>query len=188
MKRLLIVVDVQVSFMKDLSAQGHAHAFETYCASRIVDYREAGDRIFFLLDRHETSYADTKNKRLFSMKDLQESGNDSDLYGCIATLKEDSDEVFYKEAPGSSVLFSRLAKAQSVATSMGVQPFQSVELIGSSPVRSLLSNVIIAQSALPSVPVIMNISHTGISQASKCSLFEVGRNLNFRIIDKQDGK
>ena len=188
MKRLLIVVDVQVSFMKDLSAQGHAHAFETYCASRIVDYREAGDRIFFLLDRHETSYADTKNKRLFSMKDLQESGNDSDLYGCIATLKEDSDEVFYKETPGSSALFSRLAKAQSVATSMGVQPFQSVELIGSSPVRSLLSNVIIAQSALPSVPVIMNISHTGITQASKCSLFEVGRNLNFRIIDKQDGK
>ena len=153
MKRLLIVVDVQVSFMKDLSAQGHAHAFETYCASRIVDYREAGDRIFFLLDRHETSYADTKNKRLFSMKDLQESGNDSDLYGCIATLKEDSDEVFYKEAPGSSILFSRLAKAQSVATSMGVQPFQSVELIGSSPVRSLLSNVIIAQSALPVCPL-----------------------------------
>ncbi|MBQ9002292.1 MAG: isochorismatase family protein, partial [Eggerthellaceae bacterium] len=60
MKRLLIVVDYQNDFVDGALGFEGAELLDGPIASKIDEYREAGDSIFFTFDTHHKNYLETQ--------------------------------------------------------------------------------------------------------------------------------
>ncbi|MDD7369335.1 MAG: isochorismatase family protein [Berryella intestinalis] len=155
MKRLLVVVDFQKDFVGGFCTPEGADEVDGYIADKIRAYRDNGDKIIFILDTRETAYLNMQDSHVRPIPHTLD-GIGNGLYGQVAELRTDIDEVYFKASFGSSDLFVRLMKAQKVAASMGVLPFASIEVAGLSATRCLLSNVVIARTACPEAPVIVD--------------------------------
>ncbi len=164
MKRLLIVVDFQKDFVEGFCTPEQADEIDGCIAEKICAYRDNGDKIIFILDTRETAYLNMQDSHVRPMPHTLE-GIGNGLYGRVAQLRDEIDEVYFKASFGSSDLFVRLMKAQKVAASMGVLPFASIEVAGLSATRCLLSNVVIARTACPEVPVVVDARCTAARDA-----------------------
>ena len=160
MKRLLIVVDYQKDFVDGALGFEGAEALEEPILAKIAAYREAGDPVWFTFDTHRPDYADTQEGRKLPIPHCLEGTPGWQLYGKVADAQLDSDEVFLKPTFGSVALCERLAKAQQVAASLRTLPFASIELVGLVSNMCVLSNAVIARTACPDVPIIVDAACT----------------------------
>lgn len=160
MKRLLIVVDYQNDFVDGALGFEGAELLDERIASKIDEYREAGDTICFTLDTHHKDYLSTQEGQNLPVPHCIEGSDGHELYGQVAERLHEADEVFMKPTFGSSALFERLANRQAVATGVGTLPFKSIELVGLVSNMCVLSNAIIARTACPDVPIIVDASCT----------------------------
>lgn len=161
MKRLLIVVDYQKDFVDGALGFKGAELFDARIAEKIAEYREEGDLIAFTLDTHHKNYLDTQEGQHLPIPHCLEGTPGHNLYGKTALMMRDSDEVYTKPTFGSAALFNRLYKAQQVANSVGKQPFTSIELVGLVSNICVLSNAVLARTACPEVPIIVDAACTG---------------------------
>ena len=160
MKRLLVVVDYQNDFVDGALGFDGAELLEEPIAAKINEYRESGDLVSFTLDTHHKDYLDTQEGRNLPIPHCLEGSEGHGLYGKIADLVRDSDDVFLKPTFGSTELFIRLAKAQAVAKGAGCQPFSSIEFVGLVSNMCVLSNAVMARAACPDVPIIVDAACT----------------------------
>ena len=160
MKRLLIVVDYQIDFVDGALGFEGAELLEEPISRKIDEYREAGDLVFFTLDTHHKNYLDTQEGRKLPVPHCIEGSDGHDLYGEVAKRLQESDNVFRKPTFGSSALFERLAKQQTIADGLGVLPYQSIELVGLVSNMCVLSNAVIARTACPDTPIIVDAACT----------------------------
>lgn len=160
MKRLLIVVDYQKDFVDGALGFEGAELLEGPIARKIDEYREAGDTVYFTFDTHHKDYLETQEGRKLPIPHCLEGSEGHDLYGEIASKVLDSDDVFNKPTFGSTALFERLVNRQAVAMSVGTLPFESIELVGLVSNMCVLSNAVIARSACPDVPIIVDAACT----------------------------
>ncbi len=160
MKKLLIVVDYQVDFVDGTLGFEGAELLDARIARKIDEYREAGDAIYFTFDTHRRDYLETQEGRKLPIEHCIEGTEGHGLYGEVARHRQDTDRVFYKPAFGSSDLFERLANLQSTADALDTQPFESIELVGLVSNICVLSNAVLARTACPEVPVIVDASCT----------------------------
>ena len=160
MKRLLIVVDYQNDFVDGALGFEGAELLDGPIARKIDEYREAGDSIFFTFDTHHKNYLETQEGQKLPIPHCLEGSEGHALYGQVATKLQDSDDVFMKPTFGSSALFERLAKQQSIADGLGVQPYQSIELVGLVSNMCVLANAVIARTACPNTPIIVDAACT----------------------------
>lgn len=161
MKRLLIVVDYQNDFVDGALGFEGAEKLDEAIAAKIAEYREAGDFIVFTLDTHHKDYMDTREGRNLPIPHCIEGTPGHDLYGKVAEMRRDSDDVYLKPTFGSAALFERLIKAQKVSDGVGSVPFESIELVGLVSSICVLSNAVIARTACPEVEVIVDAACTG---------------------------
>ena len=160
MKRLLIVVDYQNDFVDGALGFEGAELLDERIAAKIDEYREQGDSICFTYDTHHSDYLNTQEGQKLPIPHCIEGTEGFELYGEVATKQYDSDEVFKKPTFGSSALFARLSERQRVATEVGTIPFQSIELVGLVSNMCVLANAVIARTACPNVPIIVDASCT----------------------------
>ena len=160
MKRLLIVVDYQNDFVDGALGFDGAEKLDAAIAAKIEEYREAGDFVAFTLDTHHKNYLDTQEGRKLPIPHCIEGTHGHELYGQVAKMQHDSDEVFLKPTFGSVALFERLVKAQKVSESVGRAPFESIELVGLVSNMCVLSNAVIARAACPDVEIIVDAACT----------------------------
>jgi len=160
MKRLLIVVDYQKDFVDGALGFEGAELLEEPILAKIAAYREAGDPVWFTFDTHHPDYANTQEGRKLPIPHCLEGTPGWGLYGKVAEAQLDSDEAFLKPTFGSIELCARLAKAQQVATGLGSLPFASIELVGLVSNMCVLSNAVIARTACPDVPIIVDAACT----------------------------
>ena len=160
MKRLLIVVDYQNDFVDGALGFEGAELLDERIARKIDEYREAGDGIVFTFDTHRKDYLQTQEGQKLPIPHCIEGTEGHALYGQVATKQEDVDLVFYKPTFGSTELFERLASRQGIADGLGTQPFASIELVGLVSNMCVLSNAVIARTACPNVPIIVDASCT----------------------------
>ena len=160
MKRLLVVVDYQNDFVDGALGFEGAELLDARIAEKIDEYREAGDYISFTLDTHHKDYPETQEGRKLPIAHCIEGTEGHNLYGTVASKLMESDSVFLKPTFGSSALFDRLAKRQSVAAGLGTIPFESIELVGLVSNMCVLSNAVMARAACPDVPIIVDASCT----------------------------
>ena len=160
MKRLLIVVDYQKDFVDGALGFEGAELLDERIARKIDEYREASDFVVFTYDTHHKDYLDTLEGNKLPIPHCIEGTEGFELYGTVAERVHDSDEVFMKPTFGSSALFERLIERQAVALGIGSAPFESIELVGLVSNMCVLSNAVIARTACPNVPIIVDASCT----------------------------
>lgn len=159
-KRLLIVVDYQNDFVDGALGFEGAEKLDERIARKIDEYRENGDEIYFTFDTHHKDYLETQEGEKLPVPHCLEGSEGHALYGEVAKRLLDSDSVFLKPTFGSAELFDRLAKRQAVGDELGTKPFSSIELVGLVSNMCVLSNAVIARTACPNVPIIVDASCT----------------------------
>ena len=160
MKKLLIVVDYQNDFVDGALGFEGAELLDSRIAQKIDEYREAGDTVCFTFDTHRNNYLETQEGQKLPIPHCIEGTEGYELYGEVANKLLESDSVFRKPTFGSTSLFTRLMERQRVATEVGSAPYESIELVGLVSNMCVLSNAIIARTACPDVPIIVDASCT----------------------------
>lgn len=158
MKRLLIVVDYQNDFVDGSLGFPGAEALDERIAAKIDDYHQKGDSVYFTLDTHHRDYGETQEGRKLPIEHCIEGTPGHELYGEVARRLRDSDWVFQKPTFGSTALFERLMDIQNTAAGLDTLPFESIELVGLVSNICVLSNAVIARTACPDVPIIVDAS------------------------------
>lgn len=160
MKRLLIVVDYQIDFVDGALGFEGAEKLDERIARKIDEYREAGDSVYFTYDTHHANYLETQEGQKLPIPHCIEGTEGYELYGQVAERLLESDSVFRKPTFGSSALFERLVERQGVAVAVGSLPYESIELVGLVSNMCVLANAVIARTACPDVPIIVDASCT----------------------------
>ena len=150
MKKCLIVVDYQVDFVTGTLGFPESAALERGIAKKIRLYRESGDEVVFTLDTHGGDYLTTQEGRSLPFAHCIEGTAGHNLYGEPAGLALESDMKFRKATFGSGDLYSYLKQ----------KPFESIELVGVVSNICVISNAILAKTAQPETPIIVDASCT----------------------------
>lgn len=160
MKRLLVVIDYQNDFVDGALGFSGAEKVEKPIVEKIADYRASGDEIAFTFDTHHRDYLTTQEGRNLPVDHCVEGTRGHDLYGEVSFMMRDMDTVFLKPTFGSVDFFERCRAAQKVAAEVGGQPFKSIELVGLVSHICVMANAVLAKTACPEVPIIVDAACT----------------------------
>ena len=185
MKRLLIVVDYQNDFVDGALGFRGAEALEGPILDKIAAYRERTDEIVFTLDTHGPDYLATQEGRNLPAEHCLQGTAGHELYGDVANAVHPSDKVFRKPTFGSEGLFDWLRTAQRVAGEMGKLPFESIELVGLVYNICVISNAVLAKTACPEVPIIVDAACTAsFDDALNQKALDVMEGLQIQVINR----
>jgi len=150
MKKCLIVVDYQNDFVSGSLGYPEAAAIEQGIADKIRQYRGSGGEIIFTYDTHDADYLHTQEGRKLPVVHCVRGTQGHALYGEPAKLAMDSDMAFCKNTFGSDELYEYLKRT----------PYESIELVGLVSSICVISNAILAKTAQPETPIIVDASCT----------------------------
>ena len=139
MRKCLIVVDYQNDFVTGSLGFAKAEQLDGRIADKIAKCRNEGWEIVFTFDTHEENYLQTNEGRNLPVEHCIKGTNGHKLYGRTAKMLKESDKCFYKPSFGSAELFEYL-KAER---------FDKVELCGVVTNICVISNAVLAKTALP---------------------------------------
>lgn len=159
MARLLIVVDYQNDFVDGALGFPGAEKLDARIAAKIREYRAAGDSVAFTFDTHCSNYLQTQEGANLPVEHCIKDSDGWRLYGEVAGELAEGDSVFEKPAFGSADLLDYLREAQSKAPA-GELAFECIELVGLVSNICVISNAVIAKTACPEIPVIVDASCT----------------------------
>ncbi|MDR0424801.1 MAG: cysteine hydrolase [Clostridiales Family XIII bacterium] len=146
MARCLVIVDFQNDFVSGSLGFDGAAALDARIAEKIRKYRKGGDTVAFTFDTHGGDYLKTQEGRNLPVPHCIEGTAGHELFGETATLIKDSDPRFRKPAFGSGELYEFLKAT----------PFESIELVGLVSNICVISNAILAKTAQPETPIIVD--------------------------------
>ncbi|MEG1448090.1 MAG: isochorismatase family cysteine hydrolase [Oscillospiraceae bacterium] len=145
MKKLLIVVDYQNDFVNGSLGFSGAEKLEEKILSKIEEYKE--NDVVYTLDTHSENYLETKEGKKLPITHCVKGTEGWNLYGELEnSLKNRT--CFEKCTFGSDALFDFLRASE----------YESVELIGLVSNICIISNAIIAKTALPEAEIIVDAS------------------------------
>lgn len=144
--KCLIVVDYQVDFVTGSLGFPGALRLENAIAKKIDQYHAAGDCVVFTLDSHGQNYPNTRQGKAIPTPHCRTGTRGCDLYGKVARKKLPTDRTFEKSTYGSVELFLWLQHQQ----------FDALEVVGVVTNVCVLSNAVLAQAALPEVPIYLD--------------------------------
>lgn len=150
MKKCLIVVDYQVDFVNGSLGFDGAEKLEPIIAEKIKKYRTEGADIIFTLDTHYNDYLSTFEGKILPIEHCIEYTEGHNLYGKIKSLMQSDDKVFKKCTYGSEGLFDYLRKSD----------YEQIELCGLVSNICVISNAVLARTALPNAQLIVDKSAT----------------------------
>lgn len=175
MKKLLIVVDYQNDFVSGSLGFPKAQELENKIASKIQAYRNNGDDVFFTFDTHNEDYLDTQEGRNLPVKHCICNTKGWELYNSVADMKKENDVCFNKNSFGSSELFSYLCD----------HSYESIELVGVVTNICVISNAVLAKTALPEVPVMVDAACVASNDESlNEKALDVMESLQIKVINR----
>lgn len=173
MKKLLLVVDYQTDFVVGCLGFEGAKLLEPYIADRINAYRDGGEDIAFTIDTHDENYMKTRESKLLPIPHCIKGTDGWKLYGKIADMVAPEDKIFYKKAFGSSELMDYLKTKE----------YDKIELVGLLTNICVISNAVIAKTALPEAEVIVNSKGTkGSTEELHKEAIDVLKSLQVTVI------
>ena len=147
MKKLLIVVDFQNDFVNGSLGFDGAEKLENKIIQKISKYKD--NNIIYTLDTHYENYMNTMEGKNLPVMHCIKNSEGWNLYGKLKDLLKDH-QCFEKETFGSTKLFEYLIKNN----------YDSIELVGLVSNICIISNAIIAKTALPEAEIIVDASCT----------------------------
>lgn len=174
MKKCLIVVDYQNDFVTGALGFPEAASLEGCIVQKIAQYRARGDEVMFTFDTHDEEYMDTQEGKNLPVAHCLKNTFGHALYGRVAGMIADSDRRFYKPAFGSDELYQFLK----------TQRYESIELAGVVSNICVVSNAVLAKTAQPETPVLVDARCTaGNDAALNKAALDVMRSLQIQIVE-----
>lgn len=146
MKKCLIAVDYQNDFVTGSLGFAKAEQLDGRIADKIEKYRNDGWKIVFTFDTHEENYLQTNEGRNLPVEHCIKGTDGHKLYGRTAEKLKKSDKCFFKPSFGSAELFEYLKG----------EKFDKVELCGVVTNICVISNAVLAKTALPDAEVLVD--------------------------------
>lgn len=150
MKELLLVIDYQNDFVDGALGFEEAKTLEDGIVEKIKDYKSRSQSVIFTLDTHGDDYLETKEGIALPVKHCIKGTDGIKLYGKVAEYESIADKVFEKDTFGSRELLIYLMD----------NPYDKIELVGLVSNICVLSNAIVAKTALPNAEIIVNSALT----------------------------
>ncbi|MDD4715619.1 MAG: cysteine hydrolase [Oscillospiraceae bacterium] len=150
MKKLLIVVDYQKDFVDGTLGFPAAALLETAICGKIESCRNSGADICFTFDTHTSRYLETQEGKKLPFPHCLRGSGGWELYGKAAALRRAEDRVFEKPSFGSLELLAFLKE----------QDYEEIELVGLISNICVLSNAVLAKTALPEARIVVDASCT----------------------------
>lgn len=149
MKNILVVVDFQNDFVDGSLGFAGAELLDEEISRKIMSFRDQGDLVVFTLDTHEEGYLSTQEGRNLPVPHCIRGSNGHAIYGKTGILARDG-IFFEKNTFGSQKLFAFLQE----------EKFSSVTLVGLVSNICVLTNAVLAKTALPEAQIIVDASCT----------------------------
>lgn len=139
MKKLLIVVDYQNDFVSGSLGFQKARELEEHIYQTILAYQNNKDDVLFTFDSHDSTYLTHQEGKYLPIPHCIEDSDGWQVYGKIKELVSLKDICIKKETFGSLELGNYLHD----------HPYDEITFVGVVSNICVLSNAIIAKSALP---------------------------------------
>ncbi len=179
MKKCLIVVDYQNDFVSGSLGFSGAVALEQPIMDKIMHYRSNGDEVVFTFDTHDEGYLHSQEGRNLPIAHCLQTTVGHQLYGRIAALVSKSDKCFYKNTFGSDKLFDYLKQ----------EPFKTIELVGVVSNICVISNAVLAKTAQPETPIIVDAQCTASNDdLLHRAALDVMSVLQIQVVNRQESK
>lgn len=146
MKKLLLVVDFQNDFVDGALGFLGAEKLDEVIVEKIIKYLNNGDDVIFTLDTHYDNYLNTQEGKKLPIIHCIEGTYGHEVYGNTSKYVKDAKQVFLKNTFGSLDLGNYLAK----------ENYDEIELAGLVTNMCVISNAIIAKSALPEARIVID--------------------------------
>ncbi len=173
MKKLLIVVDYQIDFVNGALGFDGADALAPKLAARIERARAESEDVIFTLDTHEENYLATSEGRHLPIAHCIRGSAGHALFPTIAALVEPSDRLICKPSFGSSELFDLLRASD----------YDRVELCGLVTDICVVSNAILAKTALPEAEVVVDSTLVdSFDKAKHAAALDVMRSVQVTVL------
>lgn len=156
MKKCLIVVDFQNDFIDGALGFEGAIDIKDHIIKKINTYRDNGDDIVYTLDTHTKEYMETEEGKNLPVIHCVEGTHGHQVQDDVKSVLLDSDKSFIKYTFPSLELGNYLKD----------KDYESVELCGLVSNICVLSNAVIAKSALPNAHIIVDARATASFDAS----------------------
>lgn len=148
MKKLLIVVDYQIDFVNGALGFEGADALAPKIAERIEKARKDSEDVIFTFDTHGEDYMGTSEGKNLPVPHCIKGTDGHRLHPSIEPLVKDTDRLIYKPSFGSAELFDLLRGSY----------YTHIELCGLVSDICVLSNAILAKTALPEAEITVDSS------------------------------
>jgi nicotinamidase/pyrazinamidase len=146
MKKCLIVVDFQNDFIDGSLGFNGAINIKDKIIEKINIYRKNNDEVIFTMDTHYPDYLDGEEGKNLPVEHCIKGTKGHQIQKDVFTLKQPDDMVFEKPTFPSLELGTYLKEKN----------FSEVELCGLVSNICVLSNAVIAKSALPNAHIIVD--------------------------------
>lgn len=147
MKKLLIVVDYQNDFVNGSLGFDGAEKLEECIAGKISEYKDYD--IVYTLDTHNDNYLETMEGKKLPVKHCIKGSDGWNIYGKPKRMLKHC-KCFKKDTFGSKELFDFLR----------TKDYEEIELVGLVSNICVISNAIIAKTALPQAEIIVDATCT----------------------------
>jgi nicotinamidase/pyrazinamidase len=174
-KKCLVVVDYQCDFVSGTLGFPGADLLAPRIAEKIKMYRAEDGEVIFTFDTHGEDYADSQEGKNLPITHCISGTPGHSLFGDIADLISDSDPRFYKGTFGSDGLYMYLKE----------HPFSQIELVGLVSNICVLANAVLAKTAQPETPVIVDAACTASHDAHlHAAALDVMEGLQVNVINR----
>jgi nicotinamidase-related amidase len=146
MKKCLIVVDFQNDFIDGALGFKEAIKVKEPIIEKINKYRDNNDDIIFTMDTHEQSYLNTEEGKNLPVEHCIKGAKGHEIQQDVKLLIKPKDKIFEKPTFPSLELGKYLEK----------QNYDLIEICGLVSNICVLSNAVIAKSALPNAHIIVD--------------------------------
>ncbi len=151
MGKLLIVVDMQNDFVDGALGFDGADGIIDGIASKIREYKEAGDEVVYTLDTHFENYSDTQEGRNLPVPHCIKGSEGHDLVPALKDLLADC-MCFEKPTFGSLKLGNYINSNED--------RYDTIEICGLVSNICVISNAVVAKAAAPEAEIIVDSALT----------------------------
>jgi nicotinamidase-related amidase len=146
MKKCLIIVDYQNDFIDGALGFEDAIKIKENIVDKIKEYRLRNDDIIFTMDTHSNDYLETEEGNNLPIIHCVKGTKGHQIQEDVSSLKSPKDKVFEKPTFPSLELGKYLEKKE----------YEEIELCGLVSNICVISNAIIAKSALPNTHIFVD--------------------------------
>lgn len=143
MPRALVVVDYQTDFVTGSLGSPHAEAIEDNIISKIKEYIERGDKVFFTMDTHDCGYLKTNEGLHIPIEHCIKGTPGWRLHGEVA-IYQGRGMTIEKDTFGSFDLVRQLSG------------FSDIELCGVATNICVIANAVLLKTAYPDSKIMVD--------------------------------